>query len=845
MPSGAVTFNIRAQSLDSALAAYGDQARVQIVVPSKIVAGIQTHGVSGEHSRKEALTRLLDASGLTYEMTGENTVTVLRLAQATTAVSKPVSTQREVEQAPAAPALEEIVVTAQKRTERLQDIPIAITALTADDLEKRGVTSFDGVAANTPSVVVAPAFASANSLVVYMRGQGVNNPTLNTEGGVGIYVDGFYVARANATTFDLADIERVEVLRGPQGTLYGRNTTGGAINVISRAPSGEFGLKETLTVGNRNLIRSLTTLDLPAWNDISAKVSVLKSSVDGYVRNAGPSRDFGESGQQAARLQLHWDGVAGFEADYYGEIGDVRDTLPYIQDDVLNGMMVGGYEYYANPKGPNDVSYRPFDNPSSTTKYRGHGLVLSWGVSDALQIKSLTGYRQLTSDTFASFGDAFTYSYAPGLDIIPLSITSDGDLRQHQLSQELQFVGDLLDGGISYVAGLYYFEEHAASYTTQLIPQFANEQFVALRQEAKSKAVFGQLTYAPQWLERKLELTLGVRYNVDDRALARYSIEDGVLEENYGTPTAASPDGADASKTFKKFNPSFTVNYHWSDELSTYAKVSTAYRAGGFYSTAPVGQFNDSAFDPENVTNYEVGVKSEWLDRRLRLNAAAFSGRLKDMQVPYNNDATDPASALTINAGRARINGVEFESRYLATDHLEFALDYSFLDAEMLWVDVLPGSAFDNAANPNSPYQAGGNMAELFNVPRTPKHSFTVSADNSLGEWAGADLSLHLDYRWQDLSVANQNATPAYPGYEIQSIPAYGLLNARFSASWDQLAGVRTTVALWGANVLDEKYLLNAAASRYGVVPAEGGYYSNALIWAQPATYGITLTCEF
>ena len=744
-----------------------------------------------------------------------------------------------------APALEEIVVTAQKRTERLQDIPIAITALTADELEKRGVVSFDGVAANTPSVVVAPSFSSANSLIVYMRGQGMNNPEVNSEGGVGIYVDGFYVARANATTFDLADIERVEVLRGPQGTLYGRNTTGGAINVISRAPSGELGLKESLTVGNRNLIRSLTTLDLPAWHDISAKVSVLKSSIDGYVRNAGPSRDFGESGQQAGRLQLHWDGVPGLEADYYGEVGKVRDTSMYVQDDVLNGMIVEGYEYYANPKGPNEVSYRPFDNPLNTTKYQGHGLVLSWDASDALKVKSLTGYRELSADSFVSFADAFTYSFAPGTGIIPLSISSDGELRQHQLSQELQFIGKLWDGEINYVAGLYYFEETAANFTTQLIPQFGNEQFVALRQQGKSKAVFGQLTYAPEQLERKLELTLGLRYNVDDRALARYSLVNGVVEENYGTPTAESPDGADASKTFKKFNPGFTVNYHWSDRLSTYAKVSTAYRAGGFYAPVKVGRFNQAAFDPENVTNYEVGVKSEWLERRLRLNAAGFSARLDDMQVPYNDEASDPASALMANAGRARIDGIALEARYLATDKLQLGLDYSFLDTQIVRVDVLPNSPFDHAANPNSPYPAGGNMAELFNVPRTPKHSFTVSADNRFGEWAGAELSLHLDYRWQDLSVANQNATPAYANYEIQNIPSYGLLNARLTASWDRLAGVRTSVSLWGSNVLDEKYMLNAAAARYGTVPAEGGYYSRALIWAQPASYGISLNCEF
>jgi len=255
--------------------------------------------------------------------------------------------------------------------------------------------------------------------------------------------------------------------------------------------------------------------------------------------------------------------------------------------------------------------------------------------------------------------------------------------------------------------------------------------------------------------------------------------------------------------------------------------------------------FNESAFDPENVINYEAGLKSEWLERRLRLNAAAFSSKLDDMQVNYSTDQTRPQDALVINAGSATINGVELEVRYLATSTLELGLDYSYLDAKIDRIAVLPGSVFDSAVNPASTYPAYSNMAALFNVPRTPENSFSVSADNSFGQWLGGEVSLHLDYRWQDEYSANQNSTPAYANYEMSRSPAYGLLNARLSSVWQSASGVRTTVSLWGNNVLDEKYLLNSATFGYGTVPGSGGNHSRMDIWAQPATYGISLACEF
>ena len=201
--------------------------------------------------------------------------------------------------------IEEVTVTAEKREESLQSTPIAITALSADALKDKGITSFEGVAQNSPSISLTPYPSSRNTLILFMRGQGQSDAQQVTQdGSVGMYVDGIYSSRPQAATFDLADIERVEVLRGPQGTLYGRNTTGGAVNIISKKPTGEFGFSEDFTYGSYNQIRSLTIVDLPKVGDFSAKLSYLRSRRDGTVENNGGSNDFNYDSQNAGRLAV-------------------------------------------------------------------------------------------------------------------------------------------------------------------------------------------------------------------------------------------------------------------------------------------------------------------------------------------------------------------------------------------------------------------------------------------------------------------------------------------------------------------------------------------------------------
>ena len=354
--------------------------------------------------------------------------------------------------------LEEVVVTAQRREESLQDAPIAITALSDEQLELRGITDFGAVAAATPSMSLTPYPSSTNTLILYMRGQGVaDSMQITSDGSVALYQDGFYISRPQLSTFDLADIDRVEVLRGPQGTLYGRNTTGGAVNLISKRPSGELDFKQELSMGDREYFRTLSALDLPTWHGLSTKFTYLYSRKDGVVDNLNEfSRDYQEEHQRAGRVALAWDGDGAFTADYFFEIGKIESTPIYYQVPALeappNPFGVPGYDASGKPA---EHTWRPIDLPLSSGEYNAHGLTLTWEVSDNFTIKSLTGYRELDDDIYQDYASAFS---TPGVSVPDRASARSIRLDTEQFSQELQFLGSIGER-FDYLVGLYYFKE--------------------------------------------------------------------------------------------------------------------------------------------------------------------------------------------------------------------------------------------------------------------------------------------------------------------------------------------------------------------------------------------------
>lgn len=860
-------FDIGSGPLPAVLRQLAQQAGVQLAhysnaVPSRLRAG----PLQGVFTLEQALSRVLEGTGLAYRFANERTVVIVEVpADATAPVPRQAPPRAKnrgwlarlaalftacgaaagvvCADEPASAGLEEVIVTAERRETGLQDTPIAITALDAGTLMDYGITDLEGVMKAAPSMSFAPYPSTANTLNVYMRGAGSQDPgQITVDSAIGLYQDGFYIARGQMVTFDLADIERVEVLRGPQGTLYGRNTTGGAVNLISRKPSGEFGFKQEIGVGSNGRFRSLSVLDLPEWHGLSSKFSFLRRQQDGYVKNIGSSHDFGEEDQTAGRLMLRWDVGAPFTVDYFYERGELESTPYYYTNSALVGLIPG----YSDRGHPEAHTYRAIDLPESPGEIESHGLTLSWNVNDALTLKSLTGYRDLAVAYHQDYAEAFFAGFR-SLD----------DIRTHQFSQELQVVGSFLNERINYVAGLYYFREAGSHYEyitiTNALPGSAPLLMTKERNvdmESKSMAGYAQLTWTPPILEDRLDLTFGVRYTKDKRTAARQ-----LLNTYFGFPIAQEPAPGLVTENnleSSRLNPSFTANFGWTDDVSTYLRVATGYKAGGSSEGVDVGQFG-LTFAPEDVTVYELGLKSFLFDRHLRLNAAAFVSKYDDMQLFFATTPSDLSVVLGLNAGKATISGLELEALWQPTDSLSMTLAYTWLDPKYDQVLVPAGTIFDPAVNSASPYQVGEDVKQLFSFVQAPKNTLNLGTNWTFLKRDHSDLTAILNYRWVDRTFNGAAAGPGVPNHEIASQPSNGLLDGRLSWQTELQGGSRLRVDLWGKNLADKAWPLFSVAAASSVAvrdPISGvvtpaGYFSSPRPWAERRSYGVNVVYEF
>lgn len=758
-----------------------------------------------------------------------------------------------------AAVLEEVFVTAQKRTENLQDTAMSVTALQGEALDAFRIGSFDDVAKISPSITFSSYPTSNNLLIMYIRGQGVGDPAqITIDGSVGVYQDGFYLSRPQGSTFDLADLERVEILRGPQGTLYGRNTTGGAVNLISKRPSGELGFKQGLTFGSRDEFKSRTVLDLPRWHNVAAKVSILSSTIDGFVDNPGNGEDFGLEEQLAGRVDVNWALTDALTLDLLWESGDLDSSPNYYQNPAWNGrdIVVDGATntYHADAGSRQRHAYRPFDLRKSQTEYDTYGVTFTWDVSENLTVKSLTGYRELQWRAFQNFAEAlgFISTTDPNffLQPVPITFVSDNAVEGDQFSQEITLLGELPDLSVSYVAGLYYFEEDNDSrgFGTQaaLGTRINIDRFVTAR--SKSYAAYGQVTWTPPVLDEDLSITLGARYTEDERKASRdlFTRMDDVLDE------ARSQVGAMNDDSYNQFNPALTLAYDWTDNANVYLRVATGYKSGGSSESAPVELF-DTTVDPEEIVSYELGIKSDWFGQRLRANVAVFESQFDDMQFAFAVDPTDASIVQSYNAGEATIRGLEADIVLQALDNLTLSLQYAYLDPDLEQVDALPGTIFDPATNPAAAgvFAVGDNIADSFTIPYTPDHSLLLAADATLYRNGPLSVNAHIDYSYQSAVFAATTAGDAVPGRDNLKIDDYGLCNARLSLTYDLERGDSLEIAVWGNNVFDKEYPVQVIGLG-SVSPTQNqlgeviyGYVQQATIWNEPARFGVDMNYTF
>jgi len=784
--------------------------------------------------------------------------------------------------------IQEVVVTAERRVENLQKTPIAITAMSADQLNKQGVVDFAGVANASTSLNFTPYPSSSNTLILYMRGQGVADANqITQDGSVGLYEDGFYIARPQAETFDLADVDRVEILRGPQGTLYGRNTTGGAVNIISKKPTGDLDFKFSVDGGTRQYVRALGTIDLPkVAGGLSSKVTLLYSNLEGNVHNEG-GEDYNKEAQKGARFAARWDTGGMFTADYFWELGQIDSTPIYYQDSALSGIVPG----YPPNNSLVHQTWEPIPLPLSTAKFNGDGLTLSFKLNDSTVFKSLTGYRGLDSRFGQDYASAFTDPQTAAIQglgppnfntftqVGPLGFASSDVVQSNQITQEFQLVGSI-GSRFNYVGGLYYFEENANHAETVSVTGNTAAQVFApptplfilplssvtpryVKAQAKSRAAYFQGTYQ---ITDPLSLTLGGRYTKDDRSAER---EISTALSVGGTPIPLPSETfatAHNSLSFSKFNPAGTLNMAWTPDVNTYLRIATGYKAGGSSEAGPVGGFG-LTFKPENVTTYELGLKSYWLEHRLRANVAVFHSDFKDMQLQFNVDPTNLAVVQGYNAGQAKVDGAEIELLFAPTNDLTLGLNYSYLNTKFDTVTAIPGTTFDPLYNPLSPYKVGDNVAAVFRLPYAPKNIATANLDWTMLHTHAGSLELALDYRFQDRQFDTATTGSAVPGSEqYYSIGPYGIMNGKLSWNFNVQNNKTLRVSLWAKNILDKQYPVHvigqgaviptctpngsgqtglAGCYTGAAISPVAGYTYQAIAWAAEPMYGAQIQYGF
>jgi iron complex outermembrane receptor protein len=693
----------------------------------------------------------------------------------------------EVQVARTSTGLEEIVVTAQRREERAQDVPLAITAFDAEALSRIGFTNLSDLMENVPSLAITPYPNASSSLVVFMRGVGqIDAVQIARDPGVGIYADDVYLARGSALTADLGDIERVEVLRGPQGTLYGRNTIGGAVKFISAKPTGKFGIKETLDIGNFGYVRSLTNLNLPEMAGVSAKLTYLRSDTEGYVDNPGSSRDFGEKRQQGVRAALRWRPADAWVLDYVYDYSDQDGVSLYEQ------------RQYLFPAVPVCVSAAAqacrsvLAHRRSPDRGRLHG---EWARADrclgALSRRVVEVHQRVSGarcepaprhrgGVQSASGQSTRCRAAP---VFPGAAAE----RRTECSRDPISPGRLLLYGNWPAAG------------TKPGESLRHGIRVPVRAPDTCGPRSGRCEQCRERIDRNLR-----RRELDPRTLDAFTLNAG---GRYSRDTRdAERVGSPAADTdYSRFDPSFTVDYRWTDELHTYARYATAYRAGGFN----LLNSNLSPFEPEKLTSYELGLKAQWLDRRLRTNLAAFWQTYEDMQLDFIDPATQ--QVYTLNAGEATFDGVEGEFEFLPTDALRISADVTYMYARQSGEII----------NPFTQTPVFGTS-----LPNAPKWKYNANIQYTFPPSSVGTFSMLVGYSFRDEETSNGG-----PGSAGDPRPSYDLVNARLALSDISLGRGRLSLALWGNNLADDEYQ----------------YYHNfgAAIIAQPRSYGINMVYHY
>lgn len=736
---------------------------------------------------------------------------MLALTTALTGLS--VTAPQAVAQTEGEGAREIVTVTARRREETIIDTPVAVSAVSGDVLEDIGAVDITSLTRLTPNATIEAARGSNSTLIAFIRGVGQQDPLWGFEPGVGVYVDDVFFARPQGAVLDIFDVERIEVLRGPQGTLYGRNTVGGAIKYVTKDLNmDELELSARINVGSYQQFDQIIRASAPITDTFAIGVGLARYTRDGFGENLFTGAEHYDKDVLATRLSAEWRPTDTFSVKFAADRTD-DDSSPK-----------HGHRLLPSFDGTLPVTSNVFDTragigDSNEVISQGLSLTAEWDLNDVFTLRSITAYREGDTITPIDF-DALPQ---PDFDV-PATYQDD------QLSQELQVLFD--SGRISGVAGLYYLDSTASGDFDVILSSLGLTIYQAGLQEKENLAAYADVTFD---LNDQWSLSLGGRFTQDDTTAdvtreVWLGLGSGSFDSSSSSVFLATQTGYQGiSRSDEQFTPRVSLSYEPTDTMTVYASYSQGFKAGGFDPRAradldPLG-ISQQGFGPETVDSYELGLKGLFFDGRLSLNSAVFLADYQDQQITVqqgvdtdNNGVNDTFVSSVFNAGASEYQGLELEAALFVNDALTLTGMVGYIDAEITEI-----------------ISAGVNIADAFVTQNTPELSGRLGFNYVHDFATGGDVTFNGSASYRDeyflFNVPNQGFAPGTSAFFPQGGPAldpdaYTLidLSAVYTSEND-----RWRFGLYGRNLTDEEYRVAAynfvTPSQLGLDSAYSAFY--------------------
>ena len=764
----------------------------------------------------------------------------------------------------------EIIVTARKSSENIQSVPVAVTALSADDLASKQVFEVTDLARTAPSLTISTGGTGPASIVyLAIRGQAQNSPNSLSDSSVGIYMDGVYVARPIVGNLGFLDMASAEVLRGPQGTLFGRNTTGGALNLTSNRPSNEYEGMLKVGFGNYNYQSIEGMVNAPVSDEAGIRIAGRYGKRDGYFRNNKIGYPQGSIDKDLVLrgTLVYAPAESNLKFTLIGDLVRYADdgnatAVAAINPGVLSLPAYGAFinsefsQFVTAAQQPaftaanskwTDTFSRPQTGDAEIDKLQNNNDVdaiagtIEWDLG-GVNIKSITAYRKsFTNDSLDLHG--FPSSVNPFTPFLPNATSAFiSTYNNKQFSQELQLSGS--SGALDWQTGVYYFKESGDEQSRAFVLGGVAAARTLSDYSSRSAGTYAQINYN---VSDALRVTGGLRYTWDKRTIDRRStdtwrkpdnLEVCTVGPNSGKTAEAAPCSDPASASFKYPAWTLGLDYRVNDQLFLYAKTSGASMSGGFNSRFVPAPFTQQ-FSPEKVRDAEFGFKGDFLDRRLRTNMAFFYAKQSNVQRIVNALVGTSLTQFVTNAGKVNAKGFEFEGTALPWGGMELTGSLSYLDAK-----YVRGSRNENQGTASAPVfvdRAGEP------VTQAPKWTWNIGATQTF-ETSFGDVSLHADYAYiADRAMDAATAKPLAQGGTQANINAiaianaasivkgYGLLNGRIAINFDS---PDIELAFWGRNLANQAWFTNVFNNYTGLG-------ATVQFQGAPRTFGATATIKF